>query len=121
MLEPADFHLDRASVRASFDRASATYESAAGLQAQVAAELLGRLNAFGLEIGLVGQLSCRFFNGALHFVDLAFGPILRTRFHVLSSVLVRTLSIRSIGLWTPERWSELTVLPKRCSGVKHPK
>jgi malonyl-CoA O-methyltransferase len=46
--EPADFALDRAGVRASFDRASATYESAAGLQAQVARELLGRLDGFGL-------------------------------------------------------------------------
>jgi malonyl-CoA O-methyltransferase len=46
--EPQDFHLDRRSVRASFDRASATYESAAGLQARVAQELLGRLEDFGL-------------------------------------------------------------------------
>ncbi|MBS0579353.1 MAG: malonyl-ACP O-methyltransferase BioC [Proteobacteria bacterium] len=48
MTEPGEFALDRAGVRASFDRASATYESAAGLQAQVAAELLGRLDGFGL-------------------------------------------------------------------------
>lgn len=56
MTEPADFRLDRASVRASFDRASATYESAAGLQAQVAAELLGRLDSFGLEPAVVLDL-----------------------------------------------------------------
>ena len=56
MAEAADFRLDRASVRDSFDRASATYESAAGLQAQVAAELLGRLDAFGLEPRVVLDL-----------------------------------------------------------------
>jgi len=43
------FRLDRARIRASFERASAGYESAAGLQAQVSAELLERLAAFGFE------------------------------------------------------------------------
>ena len=56
MTEPAQFHLDRASVRASFDRASATYESAAGLQALVVRELLGRLDAFGLKPAVVLDL-----------------------------------------------------------------
>jgi malonyl-CoA O-methyltransferase len=46
--EGAPFTLDRAGVRAAFDRASATYESAAGLQDQVARELLGRVDGFGL-------------------------------------------------------------------------
>jgi malonyl-CoA O-methyltransferase len=54
--EPADFKLDRAHVRASFDRASATYESAAGLQARVAAELLERLDSFALEPRVVLDL-----------------------------------------------------------------
>src|SRR5207253_9367428 len=40
------FRLDRAQLRASFDRASASYESASGLQTRVAAELLERLAAF---------------------------------------------------------------------------
>ena len=56
MVEPADFQLDRAHVRASFDRASATYESAAGLQARVAAELLERLDSFALEPRVVLDL-----------------------------------------------------------------
>jgi malonyl-CoA O-methyltransferase len=56
MADPEDFRLDRASVRASFDRASATYESAAGLQAQVAGELLGRVDGFGLEPRVVLDL-----------------------------------------------------------------
>ena len=44
MLEAREvFRLDRARLRASFERASAGYESAAGLQARVAAELLERL------------------------------------------------------------------------------
>ena len=40
------FRLDRGRVRAAFDRASAGYEAAAGLQARVSAELLGRLADF---------------------------------------------------------------------------
>jgi malonyl-CoA O-methyltransferase len=56
VVEPADFHLDRAHVRASFDRASATYESAAGLQARVAAELLERLDSFALDPRVVLDL-----------------------------------------------------------------
>jgi malonyl-CoA O-methyltransferase len=40
------FRLDRGRVRAAFDRASAGYEAAAGLQARVSAELLARLADF---------------------------------------------------------------------------
>jgi malonyl-CoA O-methyltransferase len=40
------FRLDRGRVRAAFDRASPGYEAAAGLQARVSAELLGRLAEF---------------------------------------------------------------------------
>ncbi len=43
------FELDRVRLRAAFERASAGYESAASLQARVAAELLERLVAFALE------------------------------------------------------------------------
>jgi malonyl-CoA O-methyltransferase len=42
----APFRLERSRVRASFERASARYESAASLQARVSQELLGRLDAF---------------------------------------------------------------------------
>jgi len=57
MPEPdAAFRLDRAQLRAAFERASAGYESAAGLQARVAAELLARLRAFGLEPGVLLDL-----------------------------------------------------------------
>jgi malonyl-CoA O-methyltransferase len=43
------FHLDRPSVRESFDRASARYEAAARLQAQIGDELLDRLAFFKLK------------------------------------------------------------------------
>jgi malonyl-CoA O-methyltransferase len=43
------FALDRARLRASFERASAGYESAAALQARVATELLERLAAFNFQ------------------------------------------------------------------------
>jgi malonyl-CoA O-methyltransferase len=50
------FRLDRGRLRASFDRASASYESAAGLQARVAAELLERLAVFAFEPRVVLDL-----------------------------------------------------------------
>jgi len=43
------FYLDRAVVRASFDRASATYDEAAVLQSRVADELLARVDTFNLR------------------------------------------------------------------------
>ena len=47
MAESEDaFRLDRVRLRAAFERASAGYEAAAGLQARVATELLERLTAF---------------------------------------------------------------------------
>ncbi len=46
---PDVFQLDKAGVRAAFDRASATYEAAAVLQSQVAAELLSRLEPFDIH------------------------------------------------------------------------
>jgi len=43
------FYLDRAFVRASFDRASGTYDEAAALQSRVSDELLGRVDTFNLR------------------------------------------------------------------------
>jgi len=55
--EPGDiFRLDRPRLRASFDRASESYEAAARLQAEVAAELLTRLDAFDFSPGIVLDL-----------------------------------------------------------------
>jgi malonyl-CoA O-methyltransferase len=53
---PSAFRLDRARLRASFERASASYETAAGLQAQVAAELLERLELFRFSPAVVLDL-----------------------------------------------------------------
>jgi malonyl-CoA O-methyltransferase len=50
------FELDRVRLRAAFERASAGYESAASLQARVAAELLERLAAFAFEPRVVLDL-----------------------------------------------------------------
>jgi malonyl-CoA O-methyltransferase len=50
------FHLDRARLRASFDRASAGYEAAASLQARIAAELLERLEPFRFAPAVVLDL-----------------------------------------------------------------
>ena len=54
----AETALDRAKLRASFERASASYESAARLQSSVAAELLERLAAFDFAPGVVLDLGC---------------------------------------------------------------
>src|SRR5215469_3057215 len=56
MAERAAFHLDRARLRAAFERASAGYEAAAGLQARSAAELLERLELFRFAPGVVLDL-----------------------------------------------------------------
>ena len=50
------FELDRPGVRAAFDRAGATYEAAAVLQAKVAEELLERLASFQLDPALILDL-----------------------------------------------------------------
>jgi malonyl-CoA O-methyltransferase len=54
----ARFSLDRARLRASFERASASYEAAADLQARVAAELLARLELFRFAPDVVLDLGC---------------------------------------------------------------
>ncbi len=57
MAESADpFRLDRGRLRAAFDRASAGYEAAAGLQARVSTELLERLTAFSFAPRVVLDL-----------------------------------------------------------------
>jgi malonyl-CoA O-methyltransferase len=58
------FGLDRARLRASFERASAGYESAAGLQARVAAELLERVAAFNFQPRVVLDLGAGTGRGA---------------------------------------------------------
>ncbi|HTD13386.1 MAG TPA: methyltransferase domain-containing protein, partial [Steroidobacteraceae bacterium] len=50
------FGLDRARLRAAFERASAGYEAAAALQARVAAELLERLAEFDFQPRVVLDL-----------------------------------------------------------------
>src|SRR5215472_2252013 len=56
MPEPDPFQLDRARLRASFERASVGYEAAASLQARIAAELLERLELFRFSPGVVLDL-----------------------------------------------------------------
>ena len=53
---PDSFQLDKAGMRASFDRASRGYEAAAVLQARVADELLDRLEPFDFEPGVILDL-----------------------------------------------------------------
>jgi malonyl-CoA O-methyltransferase len=50
--------LDRAAVRRSFDRAAATYDEAAVLQAEVRGRLLERLDYVTLEPGVVLDVGC---------------------------------------------------------------
>lgn len=53
-----EFTVDPAKVRSSFDRASASYDSAAVLQARVRAELLDRLSLVKVEPQVVLDLGC---------------------------------------------------------------
>lgn len=80
------FELDRAGVRAAFDRASATYEAAAVLQSRVADELLSRLEPFDfrpeviLDLGagtgrVTAELKHRYRRSLVVAVDLAPGML----------------------------------------------
>jgi len=88
----APSHLDRARLRASFERASAGYEAAAGLQARIAAELLERLEPFGFAPGVVLDLGCgtgrttrelrrRYPRACVIGLDLAAGMLREARRH----------------------------------------
>ena len=79
-------------MRASFDRASASYESAAGLQARVAAELLERLAVFAFEPRVVldlgagtgrvtRELKRRYRRALVIALDLAPGMLREARRH----------------------------------------
>jgi malonyl-CoA O-methyltransferase len=93
--EPGEaFRLDRARLRASFDRASASYESASGLQARVAAELLERLAAFDftpavvLDLGsgtgrVTRELKRRYRRALVIALDLSPGMLREARRHQL--------------------------------------
>ena len=93
MLESAEaYRLDRGRLRASFDRASAGYESAAGLQARVAAELLERLAVFAFAPSVVlvlgagtgrvtRELKRRYRRALVIALDLAPGMLREARRH----------------------------------------
>ena len=93
MLKPGEvFRLDRGRLRAAFDRASASYESAAGLQARVAAELLERLAVFAFAPGVVldlgagtgrvtRELKRRYRRALVIALDLAPGMLREARRH----------------------------------------
>ena len=95
MADPlAGFRLERPRVRASFDRASASYESAAGLQARTAAELLERLAAFGfaprvlVDLGagtgrVTRELKRRYRRALVIALDIAPGMLREARRHQL--------------------------------------
>ena len=93
MPEPEDpLRLDRARVRAAFDRASPCYESAARLQARVAEELLGRLAGFAfepraiLDLGagtgrVTRELKRRYPHAQVLGLDLSLGMLREARRH----------------------------------------
>ena len=95
MADPREaFRLERPWVRASFDRASGSYESAAGLQARVAAELLERLVAFEfapavlLDLGagtgrVTRELQRRYRRALVIALDIAPGMLREARRHQL--------------------------------------
>ena len=91
--EGAGFRLDRGGVRAAFDRAGASYESAARLQARVAEELLTRLETFRFEPAVVldlgagtgrvtAQLKRRYPRAQVLALDLSLGMLRQARHHL---------------------------------------
>jgi malonyl-CoA O-methyltransferase len=89
---PDSFQLDKAGVRAAFDRASASYEAAAVLQSQVADELLSRLDPFDfspqviLDLGAgtgrgAAELKRRYRGAMVIAVDLAPGMLRQAARH----------------------------------------
>jgi malonyl-CoA O-methyltransferase len=89
---PELLRLDRDGVRSSFDRASASYDAAAVLQAQVRAELLGRLDLvrlaprvvldLGAGTGLgARELRRRYRRATVVALDLSFGMLRQARRH----------------------------------------
>lgn len=93
MADPGDaFLLDRGGVRTAFDRASARYEAAARLQAQVGDELAGRLEAFEFSPRVVLDLGCgtgrntrelkrRYPHALVLALDLSLGMLQQARRH----------------------------------------
>ena len=90
--DAAPFRLDRPGIRTSFDRASATYEAAAVLQARVADELVSRLEPFNfapkvvLDLGagtgrMTAQLKRRYRRSLVIALDLAPGMLHEARRH----------------------------------------
>jgi malonyl-CoA O-methyltransferase len=86
------FRLDRPGVRTSFDRASASYEAAAVLQARVADELLSRLVPFNFTPGVIldlgagtgrmtGELKRRYRRSLVVALDLAPGMLREAKRH----------------------------------------
>lgn len=86
------FQLDKAGVRAAFDRASATYEAAAVLQARVCDELLSRLEPFDfspkviLDLGAgtgraSAELKRRYRSSTVIALDLAPGMLRQAARH----------------------------------------
>ncbi|HEY0340120.1 MAG TPA: malonyl-ACP O-methyltransferase BioC, partial [Steroidobacteraceae bacterium] len=86
------FRLDRPGIRASFDRASASYEAAAVLQARVADELISRLEPFNFTPGVIldlgagtgrmtGELKRRYRRSLVVALDLAPGMLREARRH----------------------------------------
>jgi malonyl-CoA O-methyltransferase len=90
--DAAPFRLDRPGIRTSFDRASATYEAAAVLQARVADELVSRLEPFNfapkvvLDLGagtgrMTAELKRRYRRSLVIALDLAPGMLHEARRH----------------------------------------
>jgi malonyl-CoA O-methyltransferase len=90
--ETSVFRVERPEVRASFDRASATYEATAVLQARVADELLARLEPFNfkpeavLDLGagtgrMTAELKKRYRRALVVALDLSVGMLREAQRH----------------------------------------
>jgi malonyl-CoA O-methyltransferase len=92
VVDTLPFELNRDAIRTSFERASASYEATAVLQARVATELLNRLEPFNfkpavvVDLGagtgrLTGELKRHYGRALVVAVDLALGMLHEARHH----------------------------------------
>ena len=99
---PDPYHMDKARVRASFDRAAVSYDAAAVLQAEVRARMFSRLDLIKIAPGTILDAGCgtghastelarRYADSAVISLDLAPGMLKRAQAQQGFATKVKTM------------------------------
>lgn len=119
------YHLDKARVRASFDRAALTYDAAAVLQAEVRTRMLDRLDFVKIAPQVILDAGCgtgrisidlarRFSKSHILSLDIAMGMLRRTRAgQAVSQIIKHALGLSRHSLLC----GDIENLPLRDSSV----